>query len=731
MKRKLILIIIAVMIAPLFAQEPQSEKVREEEFPVITAREKIITEDICKASDNVEIQWKGYRFYGDYIEFHYKDKKIFAKGRVTIVSEETVISGDELTFDLNTMSGEMTDASGMVEPSVRVKAKKWQQTDRDTQQLSKVEVTSCSQCNPRWKITASKGKLKKEKYISMKNVVLKVKNIPVFYFPYLRYPLKSESRVTGFLFPSVGQSERLGFFLRGAFFWNIRPDMDLTLNMDYFDSAGLGLAEDFRYLFPNVHGNISFYYFDHKLNKENENILKTSASSDYILKMNHTQKVDFLDTSIRINVDRQSDPAILNIHQKDTDSYSIRSYNSSMNIQSSLGFLKLKVSAEQSEILYTAQNQSRTTTTLPKIELNINREKIGNFPGYFTIRTIYSHYEKEGQRFEENEEESQLLEKAETERFDIFPSYYWDFLNLSWLSARINLRATQTIYPQSYDKESDSIIDESLYIGRYVGEIEFKGPELTRIFTGKDFKLQHSVEPYFKYKYISSLDDDTLDRIPKVVRSDFPEYSYIGFGLTSKLLYKSTTGKTGVRELISLSSGQKYFFDPKLANQNRKINGQYPSFSELDNSLRFQPSKNLSLSARLSYNYYKKTFSNTNIDLQYRTTDNSIQLSMQYNRRVNPYASDNYFLNRSRIRGNIGLDIPSFPIKFNSTVAYDITLKELNYGAVTATLDYQCIQFYGRYRVYTHLGDTFSEFSGGFNIGGFGAVSNFLGRPGE
>lgn len=731
MKRILIPIVIIVVVASLFAQTPLSEKQSQKnsDFPDIYAREKIITDDICKASGNVEIQWEGYRFFGDYIEFHYKDKKLFAKGRVTIVSEETVVSGDELEFDLNSMTGTMTDAAGMVEPSVRIRTENWQQTDKETQDLTKMEVTSCSQCNPRWSITASKGKLKKDKYIGMKNVVFKIKNIPVFYFPYLRYPINKDSRATGFLFPSIGQSERLGFFARTAFFWDIRPDMDLTLNLDHFDAAGLGLAEDFRYLFPSLHGNIRFYYFKHKLNSDNENILKTSATSDYILKMNHTQKIDFLNTSIRVNVDRQSDPAILNIHQKDINSYSIRRYDSSININSSLAFLNLSVYASQSDVLYTQQNQSRTTKTLPGIELNINRQKIGPLPGHFSIRTRYSHNSKEGERFEENEEETQLLEKAETERIDILPSYEWDFLNLSWLSAKINFRYIQTIYPQSYDKESKSIIDEFLYIGRYVGEISFEGPELTKIFTGNDFKIQHSVEPYLKYKYVSSLDDDTQDRIPKVVRSDFPEFSYIGFGVVTKLRYKTTYKDVGTRELFSLAIGQRYYFDPKLANRNRKIDGEYPEFSELENSMRFQPSNNFSFSANLSYNYYKKAFSNTNIDLQYKNSLDSIRISLLYNKRINPFASESYVFNRSRIRGNVGINIPSFPVKFDSSVAYDLTLKELNYGSIMATLDYQCVKFYGRYRIYTHLGDTFSEISGGILVGGFGGVSNFLERP--
>jgi len=83
----------------------------------------------------------------------------------------------------------------------------------------------------------------------MSNVLFKIKKIPVFYVPYLRYPLTDTGRATGFLFPGIGRSNLRGFFLFNSFYWNIKPNVDLTLGLDYYGKAGIGINEEFRYLF--------------------------------------------------------------------------------------------------------------------------------------------------------------------------------------------------------------------------------------------------------------------------------------------------------------------------------------------------------------------------------------------------------------------------------------------------------------------------------------------------
>jgi LPS-assembly protein len=66
----------------------------------------------------------------------------------------------------------------------------------------------------------------------MWNSVFRIKKIPVFYWPYFRYPLNRE-RSTGFLMPQAGYTKVKGYFLSGSFYWATARNIDATFSLDY------------------------------------------------------------------------------------------------------------------------------------------------------------------------------------------------------------------------------------------------------------------------------------------------------------------------------------------------------------------------------------------------------------------------------------------------------------------------------------------------------------------
>ena len=69
------------------------------------------------------------------------------------------------------------------------------------------QVTSCQECegqDPNWYLSASSVKRDVENTnIVYKNVVVRVKGVPVAYIPYLRMPDPSVDRAQGFLIPEA------------------------------------------------------------------------------------------------------------------------------------------------------------------------------------------------------------------------------------------------------------------------------------------------------------------------------------------------------------------------------------------------------------------------------------------------------------------------------------------------------------------------------------------------
>ncbi len=134
---------------------------------------------------------------------------------------------------------------------------------RDSDTLSRykgVAYTACVPGNQDWIVHANDLKMNKTSgYGSAKNAWVEFKGVPVFYSPYLSFPLDNR-RLTGFLAPSFGNTRNGGFNFSAPFYWNIAPNYDATLRPRYYTKRGVMLAGDFRYLTKSSQGSISAEY---------------------------------------------------------------------------------------------------------------------------------------------------------------------------------------------------------------------------------------------------------------------------------------------------------------------------------------------------------------------------------------------------------------------------------------------------------------------------------------
>jgi len=122
--------------------------------------------------------------------------------------------------------------------------------------LKKATFTTCPPVKSVWHLSASTVNLDKKKQIgSAWNAALFVKKMPVFYFPYISFPLTHE-RETGFLSPSYGVTKNSGFHLNLPFYWNIAPNYDDLITPSYLSDRGMMFYNLFRYLTPSNSGRI-------------------------------------------------------------------------------------------------------------------------------------------------------------------------------------------------------------------------------------------------------------------------------------------------------------------------------------------------------------------------------------------------------------------------------------------------------------------------------------------
>lgn len=126
--------------------------------------------------------------------------------------------------------------------------------------LKGVDYTTCPAGNEAWKFSATRIRLDHDAergYAT--NALLKVRGVPVFYFPYASFPLTGK-RKSGFLIPTLGSSSTEGFETRIPYYFNIAPNQDATLSPHWMSRRGLMLEGEYRYLGPDIKSSLRVSY---------------------------------------------------------------------------------------------------------------------------------------------------------------------------------------------------------------------------------------------------------------------------------------------------------------------------------------------------------------------------------------------------------------------------------------------------------------------------------------
>ncbi|MEM7196066.1 MAG: LPS assembly protein LptD [Pseudomonadota bacterium] len=119
------------------------------------------------------------------------------------------------------------------------------------ERLTNTTFTTCAEGNNDVLLQASEIELDHDTGIgTAKNMTLRFKGVPIFYFPTATFPINNE-RKTGFLFPSVGYDDDSGFILQVPYYINIAPQHDATITPKLLTDRGIQLYTEYRHLGEN------------------------------------------------------------------------------------------------------------------------------------------------------------------------------------------------------------------------------------------------------------------------------------------------------------------------------------------------------------------------------------------------------------------------------------------------------------------------------------------------
>ena len=187
----------------------------------------------------------------DWVEYNVDKGTVRARGNLSMQSANENVVAEEAVFNLYDETATLTDTTLYIPDSnLHFTGDKAEKTGPITYHFENASFTTCpleeGKSSP-WRFSSSEATVKTEGIAVFKHTVLRVKEIPVFYSPYLAFPIY-QKRKTGFLLPEFSQSTRNGTGLITPYFINISPSTDITLYPGYLAKRGMTSGVEMRYV---------------------------------------------------------------------------------------------------------------------------------------------------------------------------------------------------------------------------------------------------------------------------------------------------------------------------------------------------------------------------------------------------------------------------------------------------------------------------------------------------
>lgn len=198
---------------------------------------------------NVILHQASLQFTGDRAELNQQTNLGQLDGNVSLRDRDVLIVGDQARIQLDSGEAQVDNAEYVLhDMQSRGTASYIKRQEEGIIRLKSGSYTSCTPGNNDWHLQSNNITLNPETgFGTATNVTLRVKNIPVFYTPYIYFPI-DDRRQSGFLPPTVSYSRRKGVDLTTPYYINLAPHMDATLYPNYMSKRGLLTEGEFRYL---------------------------------------------------------------------------------------------------------------------------------------------------------------------------------------------------------------------------------------------------------------------------------------------------------------------------------------------------------------------------------------------------------------------------------------------------------------------------------------------------
>ncbi len=567
---------------------------------------------IYKLRGHVEIRYDTYSLYADEITYNSDTGDASFEGHTVLDGgpNDEHIEASHGAYNLRSESGKFFDVIGTIGVQVRggktlltssspfaFTGKVVEKTGRDHFIVNDGSVTTCELPRPKWTFNAHKVVVEAGGNAQVYRGSFRIRDIPVFYFPFAAFPTERLARKSGFLIPSFGRSSTKGTIFGDSVYWAVNRSMDMTAGAEYYSQRGWAERGQFRAR-PSDNSYVDFTYFgvlDRKHQGGEEATL--SGEGRFLQNFRAVSSIDYLSSFVFRLAFSETFTQAVNSEVKSQAflSNTTRGFSYNALVQRYQDF----ESSQNGDVITILHAPSFAVTGVDR--------KLAHTPLYWSIDAAAEGLSRSEPGFHTGD----LLG-----RFDLTPAISLPLSAHGW-SMRPELALRNTLYTQQLLPVNGGVgVAENNATNRKAleGTVELRPPSVSRIFDRPFWgrKLKHVIEPRLTYRYVTG-----VNNFANVLRFDerdiLSNTNEVEYGIIQRLYSKRTSaqaedcaskgmsslrvGAPGeqvqawertytpkvspcpsggqVREILTWELAQKYFLDPNfggaLVNGRRNV----------------------------------------------------------------------------------------------------------------------------------------------------------------
>lgn len=625
--------------------------------------------DLWRGEGGVQVLYQDVEIRCQTLEYNRATMDVVATGEVVVDQGPARFTADELHYNLRTKTGLFVNGSGEIPPYYSFTGAMIEKLDATHYRIDDATFTACEpQPRPPWHFRIRRALIEEEGYGRFHNPTLNVKGVPVFWLPYIVWPVKRE-RSPGLLMPSIGYSNRHGFYLGNGLYLPLGRSYDTTLYLDYYSRGFYGIGSEWRWApVADADGQIT---------------VKTIYDRDrgrweWKLNGRHEQE-DFLGFRLLAELEDVSDNDFFQEFERDFDQSTRRSVLSYIYLTRSWGSAALNLRLDRRTTYLEPENVQ--LNQLPEVELRVRPTRIGESSLYWSLVSSLNLFDvhRGGDL------------NATYGRADLFPELSYTLPGPLWLTVTPRLSGRATHWTSQLAPDRQSYVDEGLDRQYLAAGVDIVGPSVSRVFDrpiGPYSRLKHLIEPRIEYTYVSDISDQEL--IPAFDEVDSVRVLNTVTVTLANRLFARSRRSVSATEIASLELFQSYSFDEPLNRGDGEHTSQY---GPLGAALRLTPVTGTTFDARAAYDTLFSTLQSTSVSASYY--GNGPSAGLTWYQSFTPSTGDRA---SSQIRTALGWRRSGFPLQASFQYSYDIERGETQQQQLRLHYEGSCWGISAEYR---------------------------------